>query len=376
MITRAQLLGALMEHYERSVAVAGTHGKTTTTGMLGEILLCDDEKPTISIGGVLPAIGSNICVGDSDVFLTEACEYTNSYHVFYPKYNVILNVEEDHMDFFKDLDDIRNSFRRYAHNTAKDGALVIGGAIPHYEELTEGLECKVITFGEEGCDYTAKDVRVEEGEGEGLVTRFTVVAWGEPIGEVSLRVPGKHNVGNALAAIAVAREMGIAEPVIFEALARFGGTKRRFEYRGHVNGASIYDDYAHHPTEIAATIAAARTLPHKQLVVVFQPHTYTRTKAFLDEFAEALSAADVVGLCPVYAAREEDIYGVHSEDIAERIERRIEQKAPGCQARECQVFEDFGEAEKFLKNNFSTGDLLITMGAGNVVNITDSLLKN
>ncbi len=376
MLTRAQLLGQIMRHYERSAAVAGTHGKTTTTGMIGQILLCGKKEPTISIGGILPSIGGNIHVGNSDLFLTEACEYTNSYHDFYPKYNVILNVEEDHMDFFKDLDDIRASFRKFAGNTADDGVLVINRGIENVEELTQGLSCSVQTFGQdETADYYPADVHVAEDG----TTRFTVMvhegaAGAVSLGEIGLNVPGLHNVLNALASIAITRAMGISMEQIAEGLQQFHGTGRRFEYKGKVNGALLYDDYAHHPTEIAASLAAARSLPHKRLIVIFQPHTYTRTKAFLQEFADALAKADIVGLCPVYPAREQDIYGVHSEDIKRLIDEKIMAKDASCKASECHCFGTFKDAENFLQKISSTGDLLITMGAGDVVKVGDALL--
>ncbi len=370
MITRAELLGAIMEHYGNSVAVAGTHGKTTTTGMITEILLAADKDPTVSIGGMFSSIGGNIRVGASDVFLTEACEYTNSYHEFYPKYNVILNVEEDHMDFFKDIDDIRASFSRFAKNTSNDGTLVIGAAVPRWQELTEGLDCKVVTFGEdEGADYYPSDISVSGG-----VARFTVMEKGTPVTTVELKVVGRHNITNALASFAITRAMGIEPETIAAGLSRFTGTGRRFEYKGEYRGAAVYDDYAHHPTEIAATISAARQLEHKRLIVTFQPHTYTRTKAFLEDFARVLSAADIVVLCAVYPAREEDIYGVHSDDIKRLIDRRIADKADGCKALECHCFDTFDEAQNFLEKISSTGDLLITMGAGDVVKIGEALL--
>ena len=279
------------------------------------------------------------------------------------------------MDFFKDLGDIRRSFRRFAENTAEDGMLVICAAIPELSEIVSGLKCEVVRFGDaKDCDYHPRNVHIEEPAGSRPQTVFSVIERGKDLGEVRLSVPGLHNVGNALAAIAVARGMQIPFATICQALSGFGGADRRFQYRGELSGARIYDDYAHHPTEIAASIAAARSLPHKRLVIIFQPHTYTRTRAFLEEFAEVLSAADIVGLCPVYPAREEDIYGVHSEDIAAGIQKRIDTKAPGCRATECHTFSSFEEAENFLKKISSTGDLLITMGAGDVVKIADSLV--
>lgn len=362
MLTRAELLGQIMDHYDRSIAVAGTHGKTTTSSMLGQILLLSPDDPTLSIGGIFPAIGSNIHVGNSDIFLTEACEYKNSYHSFRGKYSIILNIEADHLDFFKDLDDIRQSFRKFAANTSDDGMLVINGEIPHLSEITDGLKCKVITFGvSPDFDYYATDISYNENG----CASFTPVAFGEKLPTVTLSVPGAHNVTNALASIAVARDMGIDFETIAMGLARFGGTKRRFEHKGEYNGATVIDDYAHHPTEISATLSAARNLPHERLVVVFQPHTYTRTKALLPDFAKALSVADEVILAPIYAAREPDIYGISSGDLSNKISEL---------GTNSQYFESFDEIIQFLQKNTMHGDLLITMGAGNVNEIGEKLL--
>ncbi len=373
MMTRARLLGRIMEYYPASVTVAGTHGKTTTTAMTGQILMEEGADPTISIGGMFSAIGGNIRVGTSDVFLAEACEYTNSFHEFYPKYNVILNIEEDHMDFFKDLDDVRSGFRRFAKNTSSDGVLVISSEIDNWQDITEGLLCRIITVGiNSESDYYPTDIEIcDDG-----ATSFVPLEKGKALSKVRLFVPGIHNVKNALAAIAITRAMGVGEDSIVKALEAFRGADRRFQYKGTFKGAKIYDDYAHHPTEIRAAISAARQLPHKRLVVVFQPHTYTRTKAFLDDFADELSRADVVMLCPVYAAREEDIYGVHSDDIKRLIDDKIAAKTPECKASECYCFADFKETENFIQNFSSTGDLLITMGAGNVVMVGEDILAD
>ncbi len=373
MLTRAQLLGQMMAHYDRSIAVAGTHGKTTTTSMIGQILLEGKDEPTISVGGIFQAIHSNIHVGNSDLFLTEACEYTNSYHEFYPKYNVILNIEADHMDFFKDLEDIRASFKRFAENTKNGGVLAINAAIPRLGEITADVDADVVSFGllKDGMgvenktqvpDYTAKDISYDD---EGHAT-FTPVAKGEALKPVHLGVPGEHNVANALAAIAITREMGIPDGEIMEGLSKFHGAERRFEYKGTYHGAVIIDDYAHHPSEIAASIAAARKMTDKHLIVLFQPHTYTRTKAFLDDFAKELAKADEVGLCKIYEAREQDIYGVSSVDILERIKKI---------GTPCRYFPTFEEAEEFYEKKLSKNDLLITMGAGNVVKIGEDLLR-
>ncbi|MCR5099202.1 MAG: UDP-N-acetylmuramate--L-alanine ligase [Lachnospiraceae bacterium] len=363
MLVRSQLLGQMMEHYANSIAVAGTHGKTTTTSMIAEILLHAGGDPTISVGGILESIKSNIRVGRSDVFLAEACEYTNSYHDFYPRYSVILNVEEDHMDFFKDIDEIRESFHRFAQNTDPDGALFIGGDIPGRDVVTRELDCDVVTFGIEGdWDLHAADI-VFDDHGR---ASFTAMHKMEELGRVQLSVPGRHNIGNALAAIGVCMRMGIGWEAIAAGLLDFGGAKRRFEYKGTYNGAVVIDDYAHHPTEISASLAAAQNYPHDRLIVVFQPHTYTRTKAFLDDFASALSVADLVIMAKIYAAREDDIYGVSSDDIRVRIEKM---------GTKCIYLDTFEAIEDYLKKNLVNGDLLITMGAGDVVKIGEEILQ-
>ena len=363
MLTRADLLGQIMAQYERSIAVAGTHGKTTTTSMLSQILLRGQDDPTISIGGFLKAINSNIHVGDSDLFLTEACEYTNSFLSFFPKYSIILNVEAEHLDFFKDIDDIRDSFHQFAANTASDGALIINGEIPEVKTITEGLDCEVITFGHlNSNDYFPQGVTYDE---LGCAT-FTPIFHGEALPKITLHVPGMHNVTNALAAIAVARAMNLPYEQIQAGLADFGGAGRRFEYKGTFHGATIIDDYAHHPTEIAASLDAASNYPHERLVVCFQPHTYTRTLAFLDDFAKVLSRADLVVLADIYAAREKDIYNISSRDLQAKI---LELGTP------CEYFSSFEEIENYLRKNSMNGDLLITMGAGNVYTIGENLLK-
>ncbi len=364
MLSRAELLGQIMESYKDSVCVAGTHGKTSTTCMVSEILLAANEDPTISVGGIMPSIKSNIRVGKSAKFVAEACEYTNSFHHFYPRYNIILNVEEDHMDFFKDLQDVRNSFRRFAENTSDDGVLVIGAEIPDVNELTEGLKCKVITFGLNEGDIYATNIKYNEN---GLPS-FTPVFKGEKLPTVVLHVPGEHNIKNALAAIACTKEMGASDDAVTRGLSNFGGAKRRFEYKGiHESGAVVIDDYAHHPTEIRSSLTAAANYPHKRLIVVFQPHTYTRTKAFLDDFGKALSTTDLTILAPIYPAREEDIYGVHSEDVTEKINESGGNSIS---------LPDFKSIEDYLKKNIKKGDLLITMGAGNVVDIGEHILED
>ena len=363
MLSRAELLGQLMTNYETPIAISGTHGKTTTTSMLSHILLEADTDPTISVGGILNAIGGNIRVGGSDIFVTEACEYTNSFLNFLPKISVILNVEEDHMDFFKDIDDIRCSFHRFASILPKDGTLVINKNIEHLESITDNLECKVITYSEiSDADYAASNITFDAlGNAS-----FDLIRYGEFVDRIQLSVAGNHNVSNALSTIAVADLLQIPMETIKKGIFSFGGTVRRFQYKGERNGFTIIDDYAHHPTEIRATLTSARNYPHKDIWCIFQPHTYTRTKAFFHEFAEALSLADHVILADIYAARETDTLGMSSEALAEEIKKL---------GTDAYYLPSFEAIENFVLEKVIHGDVLITMGAGDVVNIGDSLLQ-
>lgn len=362
MLTRAELLGQMMKNYKYAIGISGTHGKTTTTSMVTEILLQADTDPTISVGGILNSIGGNIRVGSSELFVTEACEYTNSFLSFFPTMEVILNIEEDHLDFFKDIEDIRHSFRLFAERLPVTGLLVINSGIERYEEITDGLSCKVITCGMcPSSDYSAANIVYSQM----ARPTFDLLIGGEKAAEITLGVPGEHNVHNALAAIALCMELGIPIEAVSEGLYKYTGTNRRFEKKGELAGITIIDDYAHHPKEIAATLSAAENYPHHKIWCVFQPHTYTRTKAFLDQFAQELAKADVVVLADIYAAREADTLGVSSADIAERIEKL---------GTEVHYLSSFDEIETFILENCVHGDLLITMGAGDIVKVGEKLL--
>ena len=363
MLTRAQFLGQLMTNYEMPIAVSGTHGKTTTTSMLSHILLKAQADPTISVGGILNAIGGNIRVGHSEIFLTEACEYTNSFLEFFPKIGIILNIDEDHLDFFKDLADIRRSFRKFAELIPADGYLVINGEIENLEEIAGNLPCKVVTYGMDSrMDYSAANISYDE---LGRVS-FDFLKKGDFAERISLSVNGDHNVSNSLSALAAADILSIPADVSGRGLNEFGGTKRRFEYKGEVNGIAVIDDYAHHPTEIKAALKAAESYPHREMWCVFQPHTYSRTKALFHDFTDALLLADHIVLADIYAARETDTLGVTSEALAEELREK------GADAYYLPTFE---EIEKFCLENCQKGDMLITMGAGDVVNIGEALLK-
>lgn len=371
-MTRAELLGQIMKNYELPIAISGTHGKTTTTSMVSEILLAAEKDPTLSIGGILKSIGGNIRIGASPYFVTEACEYTNSFLSFFPKISLILNVEEDHMDFFKNIHQIRNSFHQFAKLLPKDGTLIINGDIKDIDTIISDLECNIITYGSKPeFDYSAKNITYDELARPGYTLCRSPKAAGmkddadHAAPEIKLGVTGEHNVLNSLAAIALADLLGISTETVKAALLSFHGTDRRFELKGKLGEITILDDYAHHPTEIRATLQAAEKYPHKDIWCVFQPHTYTRTKAFLTDFANALSLADHIVLTDIYAAREKNTIGISSLDLLKEIEKL---------GTDCHYFPSFDEIENFLLENCSQGDLLITMGAGDVVTIGEKLL--
>ena len=364
MLTRAQLLGQIMLNYKYGVAVSGTHGKTTTTSMLSYVLLEAKKDPTISIGGMLDAIGGNIRVGHSDYFVTEACEYTNSYHAFHPYISIILNVDADHLDFFSGIEEIADSFKTFAEILPDNGLLVVNGDMKYYHHVTKDLHCNILTFGiNKGNDYSATDIVFDENGHPS----YTLVVKGETQDRIVLHATGIHNVMNSLSVIAVADFLGIDRSAVKAGLEKCSSAHRRFEHKGVTeNGVIIVDDYAHHPTEIAATLAAAKNTPHNEIWCVFQPHTYSRTKALLDEFGKALSTCDHVILADIYAAREKDTGLVSSRDVCDKI------NAHGGQAI---YLGDFDSITDYVKKNCKKNDLLITMGAGNVDSIGDVLLK-
>ena len=359
---RAQAWGAIMQKYANAVCFSGTHGKTTTTSMATHIFMEAGADPTVMIGGTLPLLHSGYRVGQGDTIILESCEYCNSFLNFFPTVAVILNVEEDHLDFFKDLADIRRSFALFAEKVPAQGSVIINAEIENWQEIVKNVSGTVITVGrDQACSYSAGSITYDE------LARpsFELYENGVRRDIISLGVGGEHNVYNALAAIAAALTAGVSMEAVKRGLLNFTGTKRRFEKKGEFNGVTVIDDYAHHPQEIQATLKTAGNYPHNQVWCVFQPHTYTRTKAFLDEFAEALSMADRVILADIYAARETDTLGISSRDIAERIEKL---------GTKVWYFPTFSEIEEFLETNCQPGDLLITMGAGDIVKVGEKLL--
>lgn len=353
-IERAELLGGLMELYKHPIAVAGTHGKTTTTSMLSLILLAADTDPTILVGGNLPQIGGNYRIGKKDYLPFEACEYVESFLHFKPFMSIITNVEEDHLDYFSGLKHIISSFEKFARLTSPLGCIIVCSDDKNVCEVVQNVDRKVIKFAikDKNADYRAENIKYD---GNGCAS-FDLIRSDENIVSVKMSVPGEHNVKNALAAAAAADVLGLPADAIAKGLLEFGGTKRRFEKLGSVNGCEIVDDYAHHPTEIAATLNSAKSMDKNNVWVVFQPHTYSRTKALLEDFSKALAIADKVMICDVYPAREEYDGTIHSCDLAIKI--------PGAV-----YMNDMTAAERYIKENVSDGDLLITMGAGDVYKI-------
>ncbi len=362
-ITRAQLLGQIMDQFPKSIAISGTHGKTTTTSMISEILRRNGSDPSFQIGAILNSVHTSYHTGSSELFVAEACEYTNSFLSMRPYIGIIMNIEEDHLDFFKDIDDIRHSFRKFAENIHDDGWLIICSDIPNLEEITEGLSCHIVRFGKDKDhdDYYAEDVSYNNN----AELSFTCHAPAKEDRRITLKVPGKQYIADALAAIAACDICGAEDEAILASLYAFEGSDRRFQYKGTCNGFKIIDDYAHHPTQIRVTIEAAKHIPHNRLYACYEPHTYTRTKALMNEYIDALATADEVLLVPVFAARETDTLGVTIEAIAEKVEAK---------GTPCHCFNSIAEAKQWVLSNLKENDLLVSMGAGSIYQLADDLV--
>ncbi len=356
-IERSALLGYVIDQYKLSIGVSGTHGKTTVTSMISTILLDAKKDPTIMVGGDLPIIGGNLRVGESEYLVFESCEYSNSFLNFKPFASVILNIEADHLDFFKDLEDIINAFSKYALNTKEGGFIVANVEDENVLKAVKNSNCRIVTFGIDKGDYTAENIIYEDG-----YASYGLIYQGEKIANIKLNVPGKHNVLNSLAAFAATYILGVDVKNIEEGLKLFTGTKRRFELKYKVKGITIVDDYAHHPTEIEATLKTAKTMKFNRVICVFQPHTYTRTKSLLDDFVKVLTLADIPILAKIYPAREQDIYNVSSKDIADKIEGSI-------------YLDNFESITDYLKENAKEGDLILTMGAGDITNLGEQIFN-
>jgi UDP-N-acetylmuramate--alanine ligase len=355
-IRRAEVLGDIMRA-NFTVCVSGTHGKTTVTSLVGTVLTDAKVSPTVLVGGMLRSVGAHALVGNGGVVVAEADEYDRSFLAMYPSMAVITNIEADHLDCYKDLDDIKDAFVEFTDRVPFDGAVVACIDDDGVRSIMPRIRRSLFTYGIDGkADYRAVDI-----EFSGERTGFGVVYKGaREMGRVSIGIPGTHNVRNALAAVAVAAEAGIEFSVIAGSVSKFLGVKRRFEVIGSAGGVTVVDDYAHHPGEIAATIEAARKRGCKRVAAVFQPHLYTRTRDFMNQFAKSLSAADVVIVTDIYKAREQPIPGVNAEDIVK-----------GISGIDASYVKDKNDITRILRGKVNAGDMAIFMGAGDIWEVAE-----
>ncbi|MGL4850993.1 MAG: UDP-N-acetylmuramate--L-alanine ligase [Clostridium sp.] len=362
LMDRAEFLGLIMKGHKYNVAVAGTHGKTTCTSMITNISLKGELDPTILVGGELDVIGGNYRIGSSDYFVTEACEYKESFLKFYPYVGIILNIDADHLDYYRDLDHIVETFKKFGALIPEDGYLIGYNEDPNVREILKEVKCNTLSYGLENADVTPKNVVFNN---KGCAT-FTVNKKGEDLFEVSLNMPGTHNILNALSTICVGLIFNLPYSKISEGLNECVGAHKRFEYKGEVNGITIIDDYAHHPVEIKATINTAKKIPHEKTYLVFQPHTYTRTKTLFDEFTTAFDGVDELLLMDIYAAREKDTGLVTSDELGDAIRKT---------GLKCTNVHSHNEAVDYLKSVAKDGDMILTVGAGDVVIVGEKLLN-
>ena len=349
---RAQAWGVIMRAYKNAICVSGTHGKTTTTSMLAHILMAAELDPTVMIGGYLPLLHAGHRVGNGETILLESCEYCDSFLNFAPTLAVILNIEADHLDYFKDLADVEKSFREFA--CLSSNGIMANGDDPHVVETLSGLDYVSFGFGEHN--------RVRAVNFCSDWRHFDVLCDGKPYCHLDLQVIGRHNAMNALAAAGAAWILGVPGESVSIGLSTFSGADRRLQFKGKHNGADIYDDYAHHPDELAATIDAVRTMGYNRMIVAFQPHTYTRTKALFPQFVEQLQKPDLVVLGEIYAAREQNLLGISSMDLQKEV--------PG--SVYCQTLPEIAD---YLRSIIGSGDVVLTVGAGDIFRVADALIK-
>ncbi len=353
---RAQAWGSIMRGYKNALCISGTHGKTTTTSMCTHIIMAAQMDPTVMIGGTLPLLGSGYRVGHGDTIILESCEYCNSFLSFFPTVAVILNIEADHLDFFKDLDDVEHSFRAFADLVPEHGLIVANADDANTMHTLEGESRPILTFGLEEGDVHAANLTWHRG-----LPTFDIIYRDQFFTRVGLRVPGEHNVKNALAAAAASIALAVSPKAVSEGLNAFRGAGRRFEHKGSYNGAEVYDDYAHHPGELQALLSAAHTLGYERVICAFQPHTYTRTKALFDDFVQVLRQPDLTILAEIFAARETNDIGISSKDLAGQIPGSIY----------CATLE---EVTAKLREVAQPGDLILTVGAGDIYTAGEALV--
>lgn len=357
VVERSVLLGILTRCFENALCVCGTHGKTTTSCMITQILLEGGFDPSAVIGGKLPAIGGNGRVGKSGLMVCEACEFVDTFLKLTPGTAVVLNIDRDHMDYFKTMENLIASFHQFCGMAS---SLIVNGGDPNVAKALEGLEKPVTTFGwGEGNDYYPANIIQHRS----IHTSFDLMRQGSSLGRLEIFVPGRHNVLNATAAAAAALSVGAEFQQIQAGLAAFHGAGRRFEILGEVNGITVADDYAHHPAEIRVTLEAAKSLDFKRIIAVHQPFTYSRTKMLLDDFAQVLSLADQVVLSEIMGSREKNIYDIYSRDLAEKIPN-------------CVWFDTFQKIAEYVCRIAQPGDLVLTLGCGDIYKAAKLILAS
>ncbi len=362
VIDRAELLGMIMKNYDTPIAIAGTHGKSTTTSITSKVFLENDLDPTINVGGFLKEINGNLRIGGTNYFIFEACEYYDSFLKFFPKIACILNVEHDHVDYFKDFDAVVTSFNKFAKNVSDDGFLIINNNIERIDEITKDAKCKIFTIGNKDARLFADNIVYDKNG----YPSFDIYLDNKFFKNIKISQVGEHNIFNTLTAIAVSICADINIEKSLESASNFTGIDRRFQIKGNYNGCKIIDDYAHHPTEISCALQAQRDATENKTYVIFQPHTYSRTKEFYKEFANSLQIADCVILIDIYAAREKNEFNISSKDILNVLLNNN---------KDAHYFDNNDDVVDFIKNNAKNGDSVITMGAGDVYKIGETILK-
>ena len=362
---RSTFLGLITKAYKETICVSGTHGKTSTTSMISSCFLEARKDPTIQVGAILKQIDGNYRVGNSEYFLLESCEYVESFLKFHPKTEIILNIDNDHLDYFQDLEHIKNAFVKFVKLLPNDGLLVVNSDDPNCVDLYKNTNAKIVTFGikNDKSNFIARNITFDNNG----FPLFDVYRNNSFYKSIKLSVPGTHNVYNALACIATCYEYGIDKEIIKSGLLKYTGAHRRFELVGNTNGAYVYDDYGHHPTEIKAVYDAMKKKKYNRSWVIFQPHTYSRTKNLLTDFAQVLSGFDNIIVTDIYAARESNTVGVSSQDLVNQINiNRIGKRAI--------YMSDFDEIAKYIRDRVMPNDIVLTIGAGTVTNIGPKII--
>lgn len=352
---RSQLLGAITRCYNNVIGVSGTHGKTTVSSMITQILMINKQNPNAVIGGKLPMANSSCVVGNSQTLVCESCEFVDSFLQFSPDITVLLNIDNDHLDYFKTMENLENSFKKFV---SKGKICYANGDDSRVKNVVSNIDANVVTYGFENTnDYYPENITAGK---RGFC--FDVMKGGKKICRLEMSAPGKHNIYNGLVSFAVCYEMGVSPDGIADAISKFTGAGRRFEFIGEAKGITVVDDYAHHPTEMSATLQAAKTLDYKKVIVVFQPYTYSRVALLRDGMIDALSVADKVFMTPIVAAREENVYGVSSEDVTNALP-------------DAEVVADYDTLAQKMINSAEEGDLIITMGAGDIYKVAHIILE-